>query len=170
LNTWLVGVIEQLDKENRKRLIKHNPVQSFEEAVRMFGCDVCERHTHENNPIYTSTENQGMDICTICIENVWKELNPIEGIRPGPVYSLEKINQLSKACEKNVLSNKSKDRDYVKGGMILNCVEGVDNRNKKRKEIDMENEIKQLKEENKRLKTENKGLLKKQKSIKKILN
>ena len=61
--------IEKMNKKNYKKLntfIK----KPFDIVIKAYGCDVCDKECDLKNPIYTNSENQGVDICTNCIKTI----------------------------------------------------------------------------------------------------
>lgn len=91
-----IVLTKQLTKENYKELYPNTDNVTFEEAVHNYGCDICNVRCNVNNSIYTNSEYQGCDVCTNCVNNAMKTLQPETGWNPGPVYSLEKISKLNR--------------------------------------------------------------------------
>jgi hypothetical protein len=86
-------VVEKLNENNYKTL-GFNPKGSYEEVAAGYGCDICARHSSLNNPIYTNSRKQGVDICSICVYTAFSSsLQAMPGWNPGPVYSLKEICQ-----------------------------------------------------------------------------
>ena len=72
----------------------------FEMTITNYECDICHKHSSRKNPIYTNDKNQGADICSECVRTAFKEIKPIKGLKPGPVYSLEGIYTLNERIKK----------------------------------------------------------------------
>ena len=86
-------VVEKLNENNYKTLAS-NPKGSYDEVAASYGCDICARHSSLNNPIYTNSRKQGVDICSICVYTAFSStLQAMPGWNPGPVYSLKEICQ-----------------------------------------------------------------------------
>ncbi len=69
--------------------------KGFDTAVTAYGCDLCHCETSAINPIWTNSDNQGVDICTACIEKGFSQgWEPLPGWNPGPVYSLKALAAL----------------------------------------------------------------------------
>lgn len=88
--------IEKMDKGNFKKLTSKigfdESVNTFDFAVTAYGCDICQIECNQKNPIYTNADQQGVDICYQCVKKTFmKKMKPIKEIKPGPVYSLQKI-------------------------------------------------------------------------------
>ena len=79
----------QMTESNYKELSPF-PTTSFIQAVTKFDCDICSTLCSAKNPIYANDQYQGCDICTNCINNALKTIQPEPGLDPGPVYSLKK--------------------------------------------------------------------------------
>lgn len=86
-------IVEKLNENNYKTL-GFNSKATYEEVAAGYGCDICARHSSLNNPIYTNSRKQGVDICSICVFTAFSStLEPMPGWKPGPVYSLKDICQ-----------------------------------------------------------------------------
>ena len=80
--TGFVVQILKVEKESEQNYV----------AVSAFGCDICQRESSTQNPIWTHAETQGVDICNLCIEEGFTHgWEPMPGWNPGPVYSLKEL-------------------------------------------------------------------------------
>ena len=87
-----IVITEKMTKDNWKRLIAFDePKDGFKTAIRAYGCDICNKESSEQNPIYTNNEIQGVDICSDCMDKAFQTLEHEDWIHPGPTYSLKKI-------------------------------------------------------------------------------
>lgn len=86
-------ITKKMTTHNWKEIISaSDPSKSYEEAVSSFKCDICKQKTSPKNPIYTNNEFIGVDICTQCMNESFKNgLKKEIGWIPGPVYKLSEI-------------------------------------------------------------------------------
>lgn len=91
-------IIEKMNQNNWKDLVIFTPTVFGKDAQQYF-CDICKKKCGMRNPIYTSKEYAGVDVCTKCIKNALNYVPPLPGWSPGPVYSLKEIAKYAQTKE-----------------------------------------------------------------------
>jgi len=86
--------MERMNRTNYQKLAAFD-AKDFNSAVTNYGCDCCETHCNERNPIYTNSKKQGTDICTKCITKAFETIKPMPDSTSEPVYSLREICKLN---------------------------------------------------------------------------
>lgn len=86
--------VEKMTEDNYKKLICFD-VEPFEKVVTKYGCDICTTHSSKENPIYTNSKSQGVDICSKCVNTAFATMKPLDGWYPGPIYSLKEMCELN---------------------------------------------------------------------------